>query len=108
MFRAHLSKNAIGIHQNTKHLRSPALPMLPLITTSHILQQSLNDGENKLIQSNQIVPSIHTMIGSTPVLESMRAREPGLQAPSNLAGSKINNPERPVDALAEKHLSLTD
>ena len=26
-----------------------------------------------------------------PVLESMRAREPGLQAPSNLAGSKIKN-----------------
>ena len=27
----------------------------------------------------------------TPVLESMRAREPGLQAPSNLTGSKIKN-----------------
>ena len=26
-----------------------------------------------------------------PVLESMRARKPGLQAPSNLAGSKIKN-----------------
>ena len=26
-----------------------------------------------------------------PVLESMRAREPGLQALSNLAGSKIEN-----------------
>ena len=26
-----------------------------------------------------------------PFLESMRAREPGLQAPSNLAGSKIKN-----------------
>ena len=29
--------------------------------------------------------------GVSPVLESMRAREPGLQAPSNLAGSKIKN-----------------
>ena len=29
--------------------------------------------------------------GGDPVLESMRAREPGLQAPSNLAGSKIKN-----------------
>ena len=67
VFKAHLSKNAIGIHQNTKHLRSPALPMLPLITTSHILQlQSPNYGENKLIQSNRTVPSIHTVIGSTP------------------------------------------
>ena len=26
-----------------------------------------------------------------PVVESMRAREPGLQAPSNLTGSKIKN-----------------
>ena len=26
-----------------------------------------------------------------PVLESMRAREPGLQAPSNLTGSKIKS-----------------
>ena len=26
-----------------------------------------------------------------PVVESMRAREPGLQAPSNLAGSKTKN-----------------
>ena len=67
VFKAHLSKNAIGIHQNTKHLRSPALPMLPLITTSHILQlQSPNYGENKLIQSNQTAPSIHIMIVSTP------------------------------------------
>ena len=67
VFKAHLSKNAIGIYQSTKHLRSPALPMLPLITTSHILQlQFPNYGENKLIQSNQIAPSIHIMIGSTP------------------------------------------
>ena len=29
--------------------------------------------------------------GSCTVLESMRAREPGLQAPSNLTGSKIKN-----------------
>ena len=28
-------------------------------------------------------------VATAPVLESMRAREPGLQAPSNLAGSKI-------------------
>ena len=28
---------------------------------------------------------------SIPDLESMRAREPGLQAPSNLTGSKIKN-----------------
>ena len=31
------------------------------------------------------------MIVIRPVLESMRAREPGLQAPSNLEGSKIKN-----------------
>ena len=30
-------------------------------------------------------------VATAPVLESMRAREPGLQAPSNLAGSKIKN-----------------
>ena len=67
VFKAHLPKNAIGIHQNTKHLRSPALSMLPLITTSHILKlQSPNYGESELIQSNHIVPSILTMIGSTP------------------------------------------
>ena len=28
-------------------------------------------------------------VATAPVLESMRAREPGLQAPSNLTGSKI-------------------
>ena len=33
-------------------------------------------------------------VGGTgcPILEFMRAREPGLQAPSNLAGSKIETP----------------
>ena len=30
-------------------------------------------------------------VTTAPVLESMRAREPGLQAPSNLAGSRIKN-----------------
>ena len=30
-------------------------------------------------------------VATAPVLESMRAREPGLQAPSNLTGSKIKN-----------------
>ena len=29
--------------------------------------------------------------GWVPVVESMRAREPGLQAPSNLEGSKTEN-----------------
>ena len=37
-----------------------------------------------------------------PVLESMRAREPGLQAPSNLAGSKIKNTHIfPLDYLGK-------
>ena len=31
-------------------------------------------------------------VATAPVLESMRARKPGLQAPSNLAGSKIKIP----------------
>ena len=30
-------------------------------------------------------------VATAPVLEPMLAREPGLQAPSNLAGSKIEN-----------------
>ena len=30
-------------------------------------------------------------VATAPVLESMQAREPGLQAPSNLTGSKIEN-----------------
>ena len=33
-----------------------------------------------------IMPCLHC-----PVLESMRAHEPGLQAPSNLTGSQIKN-----------------
>ena len=34
---------------------------------------------------------IKTETPTAPVLESMRAREPSLQAPSNLAGSKTKN-----------------
>ena len=38
-----------------------------------------------------LVTSVESVVTVAPVLESMRAREPGLQAPSNLTGSKIKN-----------------
>ena len=44
-------------------------------------------------------------VGTAPVLESMRAREPGLQAPSNLTGSKIKNTHifLPLLILSERY-----
>ena len=40
-----------------------------------------------------------------PVVESMQAREPGLQAPSNLTGSKIKNTHifLPLLILSERY-----
>ena len=41
-------------------------------------------------ETQQTTTTVATKSAS-PVLQSMRAREPGLQAPSNLTGSKIKN-----------------
>ena len=48
------------------------------------------EGKQAPVQLNKEASGKVTKL-RTPVLESMRAREPGLQAPSNLAGSKMKN-----------------